>query len=496
MAAPLTGRITANPHTLLHEEVLAPQFEFELEHLLPWYLAIEKVLALEYLRMGLIDAGQAELIGKALHGITAATVSADPERNMSDIAFALERHVDHHLPAPVPAWHVDRSRNDLQACAQVMFARHQLALTADALLALGRSAHRLAGETTELLMPGYTHAQAAQVITPGYYFAAVGEEVLLAARRLLTAHDEIDLCPLGAGAMAGQELAWDRDRAARLLGFAGPRPHALVAVASRDWALRITGELALFGVVLSRFTTDLISWGSSEYGFIDLPDAYAGISSAMPQKKNFPLLERIRGKTAHLAAFHVDTLTGQRNTPYSNSVEVSKEAGANVLTAFRTARSAFTLATAVLDNLEFRADRMREACEREYLGGFTLANLLTLDEGVPWRTAQVVAGGYVLAAAEQGASPRDVRPDLLRQVAKDHGFEIAEPQRLLATAFDTDASIRRKVSAGSTRPEEVRTMLADQSDRYDGIQAAWDARRRRIREAGAESDRLLGLTSG
>ncbi|MGW2248617.1 lyase family protein [Kitasatospora sp. NPDC001660] len=495
MAAPLTGRITTGPHELLHDEVLAPQFEFELEHLLPWYLAIEKVLALEYRRLGLIDAGQAELIGKALHGITATAITADPEHNMSDIAFALERYVDHRLPAPVPAWHVDRSRNDLQACAQVMFARHQLSLTADALLAFGRSAHRLAGRTAELLMPGYTHAQAAQVITPGYYLAAVGEEVLQAARRLLTAYDEIDLCPLGAGAMAGQELPWDRDRSARLLGFAGPRPHALVAVASRDWALRITGELSQFGVVLSRFTTDLISWGSSEYGFIDLPDAYAGISSAMPQKKNFPLLERIRGKTAHLTAFHLDVLTGQRNTAYSNSVEVSKEAGTHVLTAFRTARSALALATAVLDNLEFRADRMREACEREYLGGFTLANLLTLDEGIPWRMAQVVAGGYVLAAIEQGAAPQDVRPQLLRRVAKEHGFEVAEPQRLLATAFDAEAGLRRKVSAGSTQPAQVRAVLTAQCGRYDGFEAAWRTRSDRVREAVAESDRLLGITS-
>ncbi|MEU4798306.1 lyase family protein [Streptomyces sp. NPDC023327] len=493
MDTPLTGRIASGPHRLLHDEVLAPQFAFEVEHLLPWYVAIEKVLAVEYRRMGILTPDQARRIGLALQGVTADTLTADPERNMSDIAFAIERQVDSHLASPVPAWHVDRSRNDLQACAQVMFARHQLAMTARSLLAFGQAVHRVAAKHTETVMPGYTHGQAAQIITAGYYLAALSEEVVAASRRLLATYDEINRCPLGAGAMAGQELDWDREGAAELLGFAGPQPHALVSVASRGWALRITGELAQFGTVLSRFTTDLIAWGGSEYGFIDLPDAYAGISSAMPQKKNFPLLERIRGRTGHLAAFHVDALTGQRNTAYSNSVEVSKEAGAHILPAFLTARSTLALATAVMEQLRFRTDRMSAACARDYYGGFTLANRLTLDEGVPWRTAQVVAGAYILAALEQGAAPQDLRPDLLQRVAKEHGHELGAPEQALAQAFDVSASIRQKRSSGSTRPAEVRELLAAQADCWRDTATAWDTRQGRVQDSMTETDRRLGI---
>ncbi|WP_171165657.1 argininosuccinate lyase [Streptomyces sp. I05A-00742] len=493
MATPLSGRISSGPHALLHEEVLAPQFAFEAEHLLPWYAAIEKVLAVEYRRMGLVTADQARRIGEALHGITAAALTADPEHNMSDIAFAIERHVESRLDSPVPAWHVDRSRNDLQACAQLMYARHQLELTGRALLDFGRAAHRTASRHAATPMPGYTHGQAAQIITAGYYLAALSDEVTDAVDRLLATYDDIDRCPLGAGAMAGQELEWDRDAAAGLLGFARSRAHALTAVASRGWALKITGELSLFGTVLSRFTTDLIAWGGSEYGFIDLPDAYAGISAAMPQKKNFPLLERIRGRTAHLTAFHLDALTGQRNTAYANSVEVSKEAGTHVLSAFLAARSTLALATAVLENVEFRTDRMAAACAREFFGGFTLANRLTLDEGLPWRTAQVVAGAYVLAALEEGAAPQDVRPDLLRRAAERHGHPLTAPEKALAEAFDLQGGVERKLSAGSTRPSEVRALLAAQADRMDEAAAAWDLRGKRVRDALAETDHLLGI---
>ncbi|MEK8104314.1 lyase family protein [Micromonospora sp. M12] len=173
-------------------------------------------------------------------------------------------------------------------------------------------------------MPGYTHFQAAQVSTPGFYLAAVSEEVLHTLRRLLSTYDGIDACPLGSGAMTGQELAWDRDRLARSLGFRRVQPIALTSVASRRWVLEVTGDLGVLGVTLSRFGTDLLTWGSGEYGFIDLPDELSGISSAMPQKKNFPVLERIRGRTAHLTAYHLDAVLGQRNTPYTNLVEVSR----------------------------------------------------------------------------------------------------------------------------------------------------------------------------
>ncbi|GAB2715892.1 argininosuccinate lyase [Streptomyces bullii] len=492
-SAPISGRISSAPSALLHDEILAPQFHYEAEHLLPWYLAIEKVLALEYGRMGILSRAHVEELGRLLADVTAERIQASPADNMSDIAFALERFVERHLSTPVPAWHVDRSRNDFQSCAQLLFAREHLLRTAEHLLEFAGTVHRVASATLGMAMPGYTHLQTAQVITPGFYLAALCEQVIHSLTRLLSTYDGIDLGPLGAGAMAGQELPWDRARMAELLGFRAVRPHALAAVASRDWSVEITAEFSVLSVPLSRFATDLMSWGSSEYGFIDLPDDLCGISSAMPQKKNFPVLERIRGRTAHLSAFHLDLVLGQRNTPYSNSVEVSKEAGAHLLSAFTTVRSVLRLLGTVLDHLRFREERMREVCEREYLGGFTLANLLTLDENVPWRRAQVIAGQYVVAASGRGLPPRETAPDLLREVALAHGFALAEPARALAVAFDVEESLRRKRSAGSAHPDAVRELLAGHAAHLDEQRAEWRRRDERVRGALTDIDRQLGL---
>ncbi|MET8976755.1 lyase family protein [Streptomyces sp. NPDC004539] len=491
--APISGRVSLPPSALLHEETLAPQFAYEAEHLLPWYVAVEKVLVVEYGRLGVVPEERLTELGRLLSEVTAESLRADPDDNMSDIAFALERHVERRLTVPVPAWHVDRSRNDLQACAQLLFARDQLQRTAAELTEFARTVHRVAGEHLTLPMPGHTHLQTAQVITPGFYLAAVGEQIVHTLGRLLATYDGIDLCPLGAGAMAGQELPWDRDDMAELLGFRAARPHALPSVASRDWAVEVTAEFSVLGVPLSRFATDLMNWGSGASGFVDLPDDMSGISSAMPQKKNFPVLERVRGRTAHLGAFHLDVVLGQRNTPYSNSVEVSKEAGAHLLAAFTAVRSVLRMFRAVLENLRFDAGRMRAVCEREYLGGFTLANLLTLDEGVPWRRAQVIAGRYIVAAVERGVAPSPGDAGLLRGVAAGHGVELADPGGALALAFDVEESLRRKRSAGSAHPDAVREVLAGQRALLDERCAEWERRGARVRAGLAETDHRLGL---
>lgn len=487
----LSGRIQVAPSILLHTEVLEPQFNYELRHMLPLYLLIEKVQLLEYARMQLLDPADVAAIDAILRQIDGDSLLADPQANMSDIAFALERFVESRLPAAVPGWHVDRSRNDVQACAHLMFGRIQLLNIIEALIVFGQTVVRVASGVTHLTMPGYTHYQAAQVISPGFYLAAISEQVAQSTGRLLALYDAINRCPLGAGAMSGLELPWDRERMAELLGFAEPQRHALVAVASREWTLQIAAELSLLSVALSRFTTDFMHWGSSEYRFIDLPDSLAGISSAMPQKKNFPVLERIRGKTAHIAAYYTDMLLAQRNTPFSNLVEVSKEGSANFLTMCATLHSALRLLTVVVEHVTFREDRLRAACEHEFLGGFTLANYLTLQHRIPYRKAQVIAGSYIVRAMEAGLAPHQFDRTLLETICHEHGYRVMAPADQVEPLFAVEHNLYGKQSLGSTNPAQVETLLAAQAHELAQHGEAYGVRQHRNESAYRSIDTLL-----
>ena len=492
MTQVLTGRVGAGPSDLIHRELLEPQFRYEAEHLLSSYVLIEKVLLTEYQRMRLLTVQQVTDVADQLDQVTADMITPDHVANMSDIAFAIERFVSGRLSSVPVAWHVDRSRNDLQACAQLMFCRDELVGCADLLLAAAGSAQRLAARSVTDPMPGYTHLQPAQVITPGFFFAALSDHLLHTLHRLLATYDGINLSPLGAGAMAGQELDWDRDRMADLLGFAGPRAHALVSVASRAWALEVAGELSTFAVGFSRFATDVMAWASDAYGYIELPDELAGISSAMPQKKNYPVLERIRGKSTHLASAYLDIAMAQRGTPFSNSVEVGKESTSGVAGMFTTLRSVLRLLIAVLDHVSFRTDRMRAACEAAHLGGFSLANRLTMDRSVPWRTAQVIAGEYIAAAITRQVSLREADPRLLAAIARAHGCSVVDPEAVLDGMADPDAGLSRKRSPGSSHPDAVRHLLARQDEDLAGLTLEWRRRADALRSCPARIGQLLG----
>lgn len=478
-----SGRITLAPDELVHAAVLKPQFDYEVAHLLPFYLALEKVSVAEACTLGLISPACSQAITAVLNGIDAAMLRASPGGNMSDISFAIEQIVADQVSQALSTWHIDKSRNDFQACAQRMLARKRIFATVALLLCLHATVLDRAEQTLDVPMPGHTHYQAAQIISPAFYLAAVGDALLCTGRRLLAAYDELNLCPLGAGAMAGLEFLWDRRRMAAKLGFAAPVRSALGSVADRDWVLKISFEYAALGTAISRFCTDLSTWGSGEYGYIDLPDSLVGISSAMPQKRNLTILERIRGETAHLDSLLVDFLFAQRNTPFTNLVEVSKEGGRYVTQLFDHAERIISLLHLVMQNLVFCRERMRAGCENHYFGGFALANTLTLHQHIPYRKAQVIVGDLIRDAIRCNIPPSQIAAEALHSVGLQHGYTIDVDQAQIQMLFDVDANLRSKHTEGSTHPEQVLVVLQAQREEREGLLAAWNTRERQVSAA-------------
>jgi argininosuccinate lyase len=143
----------------------------------------------------------------------------------------------------------------------------------------------------------------------------------------------------------------------------------------------------------------------------------------------------------------------------------------------------------VVERLRWRTGRMRALCEEDHFGGFGLANELTLRAGVPWRTAQVIAGRYVSATLAGGAGRSD--PAALGSAAREAGHPLADPGSYLTNALDVDAQLRAKVSAGSAGPDSVLALLAGQRARLDTLTEEWRARRAAVRNAIAATDAAL-----
>jgi argininosuccinate lyase len=482
-----TGRIRQAPASLLERTVLNSRFDWEVQHLLRHYLWIEMVHTGEYVRMGVLNPELGERIRHAVAGLSAEDVAAERDATMSDTLFAMERALYARIPPQATAWHVDRSRNDVQACAQLMFGRERLLAVAEALREVAGAAVRAADRHTGSVMPGHTQHQWAQAITFGFYLAALAEAATTAAESLHALFDGINLSPLGAGALAGLELPWDRSRMAAALGFHASQPHALTSVASRGWVLRCAAELSVLGTTVSRFLTDLLWWSGSGCRFIDLPDDLAGVSSAMPHKRNFPVLERIRGMSGHLVGLSFDLMIGQRNTGYTNLVEVSKESTRFLADLFDTGETMLALLRRVVDELRFHPDRARRAVRAAPLAAATVANHLTLDNGVPARTAQVIVGSWIAAGAEEDPAPDALSLSGLAAACEQHGHRLDLDEGRLRELLDAENGVRRKRTSGSTRARDVHDLLGQTRERLEAVDRAAADQARALRVAWRDS---------
>ncbi|MFL6130021.1 MAG: lyase family protein [Mycobacteriales bacterium] len=299
--------------------------------------------------------------------------------------------------------HTGRSRNDLKATVTALRLREWvLDFAADAArlqaVLLGR-----ARAYASVVMPVYTHYQAAMPVTYGWYLLGVALAVGRDIEALRGAAAGLAVCPLGAGAVAGTDLPIDPARTARLLGFGSTTAHALDAVASRDVPLRLLAAAAGLAVTLSRLAADLQLWSTAEFGFVRFPDRLVGGSSAMPQKRNAFLLEHVRAKPAQALGAWAAAASAMSATPFTNSIEVGTEAMASIGPGLEAAAQAVLLAQVLAAGARPDPARMAARARDGFTAATSVANRL-VRRGVPFRTAHEQVGDAVRRAVEAGST--------------------------------------------------------------------------------------------
>lgn len=297
--------------------------------------------------------------------------------------------------------HTARSRNDLGATLTLLRLRGPLIAGILAVVRLIAAYERKGRRHLATVMPIHTHYQPAQPVTVGHYCAAASSALLRDAEAILRCLGDIQVSPLGAGAIAGTGFPIDPERTAALLGFDRGPLNAIDAIASRDCALRLLSALAVHGVLLSRLAHDLQLWTTQEFGTWRLPDDLVGSSSMMPQKRNAYLLEHVKGKSTAAASALTAAMTAMHATPFSNSIAVNAEALRPMWSALDQMRNAATLLRVMVE----AAEPLEEAALASARGGQTtataLADILVREQGLAFR----------LAHHEVGRLCRDADPD-------------------------------------------------------------------------------------
>ena len=203
-----------------------------------------------------------------------------------DVHTLVERLLYEDVGAVAGTLNTGRSRNDQVVTDLRLWLREALAAVDAEVAALGRTLAGRAAEGMDLLLPGYTHGQRAQPVRWAYVLLAHAWPLARDRRRLAEVAVHLDECPLGSGAVAGSGVAVDRRTLATELGFRQPSPNALDVTGDRDFVVEALAALALVATHASRLGGELMTYASSETGFVRLADEYCTGSSLLPQRQS------------------------------------------------------------------------------------------------------------------------------------------------------------------------------------------------------------------
>jgi argininosuccinate lyase len=309
--------------------------------------------------------------------------------------------------------HLARSRNDINACLFKMQVRDWLTATFRALWRLRAALLDKAAHTIDVTLPVYSQFQPGQPGTLAYYLWSVETALQRDQQALLNLLDDLQVCPMGAGAGAGTDFPIRAEITAKLLGFSSANQSALDAIASRDLALRLLSAWAVCSTVLSRLAQDLQLWTMGDVGFFELPDDLTGGSSIMPQKKNPYLLEITKGKLVSLPGALAFSLHAMQKTPFSNAIEVGTEGVSACPETAITFSESCDLLRLMVEALVPRTGTAEEAARKGAVIATQVANTLVREQDLSFHQAHRLVAARIADALDAGRDPLHALQELV-----------------------------------------------------------------------------------
>jgi argininosuccinate lyase len=403
--------------------------------------------------VGLLIAAEAESLVAALDAIAVDIEQGNFEFTiqLEDIHTHIERALIERLGDVGRKLHTGRSRNDQVVTDVKLWVRDALDALDDRLSQLQRALLDSAERNRELVLPGYTHLQRAQPVLAAHYFLAYIEKYQRDRDRFADCRKRVNVLPLGAAALAGTSLPIDRDSVRRQLGFDALADNSLDVSSDRDFVLEFVFDLSVIALHLSGWAEEWVLWTTTEFGFLDLPDAFCTGSSIMPHKKNPDVLELIRGKAARVVADLQQLMVLVKGLPLAYNRDLQEDKAA-LFDAHDTVAASLELAAALVCESRFRADVIAARLEDGYLDATTLMEFC-IAQGMPMRAAHEAVGKLVRLCEQGRCRLAELPPDVYESVSAGLSAGV---YKVLGVA-NALAAFR---SAGSTAPAEVDRQLA------------------------------------
>jgi argininosuccinate lyase len=303
----------------------------------------------------------------------------------------------------------------------------------------------------DLIIPGYTHLQRAQPVLASHYFLAYIEKYQRDRQRLADGRKRVNILPLGGAALAGTSLPINRESVRKELGFDSLAANSLDISSDRDFLIEFVFDLSLIALHLSGWAEEWILWATTEFQFLELPDAYCTGSSIMPHKKNPDVLELIRGKAGRVAGHLQHLLMLIKGLPLAYNRDLQEDKPA-LFDAYDTVLASVELATGLIRETRFRKDRIQARIEDGFLDATTLMEFL-IGQGLPMRSAHETVGKLVRLCEERGCRLKDLPGEIYENIRQGLSTKVYN-------VLGVSSALAAFQSAGSTAPSEVDQQLA------------------------------------
>ncbi len=439
--------------------VLNENFEDAKALFLSPLLAIHDAHLVMLAECGIIPREDARKIRAALQTIDPDEVRSVPyDGTHEDLFFHIEGRLTAACGEEVAGrLHTARSRNDIDMTMYRMLVRDWVRDLADATLALRESLVGQARRHVHTVFAAHTHTQPAQTTTVAHYLLAAIEQTERDATRLLAAFATVNRNPLGACAITGTGFPINRQRTAELLGFSRPTGNTYGSIAAVDYLLESTAAASVSLVGLGRLVQDLLFWCTSEVGYLRLPDTLVQTSSVMPQKRNPVALEHARALASKALGQALAIPTAVHNTPFGDIVDTEDDLQPLVASMFRDARRAVSLVAISMRQAEFNAAKMRERAAAGWVTVTELADALTRDHELPFRTGHAIAASVVRLSGQRPDAPLAVL--VVEASAAVTGRAITLTEDEAANVLSPEHFIAVRKTWGGPSPDVVQTAL-------------------------------------
>jgi argininosuccinate lyase len=417
----------------------------------PFDVRLSKAWAMALWNADVLTLEESRAIERGLDAVARRLEEGEqPVASDEDIHTMIDRLLHEEVGEVASRLHTGRSRNDQVATASRLWAMDACDRLDFAARSLQNALLAQAEALGDAMMPSYTHLQRAQPVLAAHWLLSHFWPLDRDRQRLASTARATSVLPLGSGAVAGCAFPISRVLLKESLQFQHLSPNSIDAVSDRDFVAELLFACTMLGVHLSRLAEDLITYGSSEFGFVRFGDRFSTGSSMMPQKRNPDALELARGSAARSLGDLTSLLATLKGLPSSYNKDLQDDKRA-LFDAVDTMLTVLPAVAGTVAELRFVRERMEGALSAGMMAT-DLADYL-VQRGATFREAHGAVGRLVREAEERGCELDQLPASSISAAHELFGEDARD-------ALSARASIERREVEGATGPRSVAAQLA------------------------------------